>query len=127
MSRAATIALAFLLALAGAFVQSPLETTAPGAAEACATATCCGGACRCGDDCACAADEAPDAPRDDAPALPERSRGERTLVAAAPAAGCAPVALTNPVDLGAFTRADSTPASPPSCRLRLAIESRWTT
>lgn len=127
MSRAATIALAFLLALAGAFVHAPRETTASGAAQACATAPCCGGACRCGDDCACAVDEAPDAPRDDAPALPERSRGERTLVLAAPTAGSAPVALTNPVDLGAFTRADTTPAAPPSCRLRLAVESRWTT
>jgi hypothetical protein len=127
MSRAATIALAFLLALAGAFVHAPRETTAPGAGEACASAPCCGGECQCGDDCACMVDEAPDAPRDDAPALPERSRGERALAAAAPAAGCAPVTLSNPVDLGAFTRADSTPAAPPSCRLRLAIESRWTT
>jgi hypothetical protein len=77
MSRAATIALAFLLALAGAFVHAPRETTAPGAGEACASAPCCGGECQCGDDCACMVDEAPDAPRDDAPALPERSRGER--------------------------------------------------
>jgi hypothetical protein len=127
MSRAATVALAFLIALAGAFVHAPRETTAPGAGEACAAAPCCGGACQCGDDCACMVDEAPDAPRDNAPALPERSRGERTLGATVPSTGVAFVTLASPVDLGVFTRADSTLAAPPACRLRLALVSRWTT
>lgn len=126
MSRAATILLAVLLALAGVFGHATRGPAAPGSFEASATAPCCGGECQCGDDCACAVEDAPDGPRDDRPAPPERSRGERTLVAA-PAAGCVPVTLTNPVDLGVFTRADSSPAAAPSCRLRLAIESRWTT
>jgi len=127
MSRAATIALAFLLALAGVFAPSVRESSACDPSRAKAAASCCGDDCRCGDDCACAVDKAPDTPRDETPAPPERSRGERTLVAGAPCAGGAFVTLASPVDLGVFTRADSTPAAPPACRLRLALVSRWTT
>jgi hypothetical protein len=127
MSRAATIALAFLIALAGVLAPSARAGTACDPSRAKAAVPCCGDDCRCGDDCACAVDEAPDAPHDETPAQPERSRGDRTLVATAPSAGGAFVTLASPVDLGVCTRADSSPAAPPACRLRLALVSRWTT
>ncbi|MBI1302590.1 MAG: hypothetical protein GC172_02215 [Phycisphaera sp.] len=127
MSRAATIALAFLIAFAGVLAPSVRAGAACDPSRATADAPCCGDDCRCGDDCACAVDEAPETPRDEIPAPPERSRGERTLVADAPSSGGAFVTLASPVDLGVFTRADSSPAAPPACRLRLALVSRWTT
>ena len=127
MIRAATIALAFLLGLAGAFGHPVREAAGCGAKGQKVAASCCGEMCRCGDDCACAVDETPDAPHGEQPALPERSRGERTLVASWHAPGTTLVTLASPVDLGAFTRAETSPAAAPSCRLRLALVSRWTT
>jgi hypothetical protein len=123
MSRIATVVLACLLPLAGA-----IGIASRGAAEACGPATaCCGGDCRCGDDCTCAVDEAPTSPADEAPGLPERLRGERLQLLAVPFGATVAVARGDAIDLGIPCAASSELAAAPSCRLRLALVSRWTT
>ena len=124
-SRWVSIILATLAAIAGAIGASPRSAATPVAAE-CRTA-CCGGACQCGDACACAVDEAPAAPDDGSPALPERSRGERAPLVAVTAPATEPVSTAEAVDLGTRSALSTAIAAPPSCRLRLALVSRWTT
>lgn len=125
LNRWASIAVAMLVALSGAIGVAPRSAATPVAAE-CRTA-CCGGACLCGDACECAVDEAPAAPDDGSPALPERSRGERAPIVAVMAAAAAPVSTADAIDLGARPARSTAVAAPPSCRLRLALVSRWTT
>jgi hypothetical protein len=127
MHRVTAISLTILLAIATALGVSLRAVAGPVASTGHAAATCCGGDCRCGDDCACAVEEAPTAPGDEQPALPERTRGERLPTVAAPAAAITAVTLSEPMDLGAPARASSRFPAPPSCRLRLALVSRWTT
>jgi hypothetical protein len=126
MRRATAISLTVLLAIATALGASLRAFAGPAAAHH-ATATCCGGDCRCGDDCACAVEEAPTSPNDEQPALPERSRCERLPIVAAPTAAIEAISCSEPIDLGARPRASSEFPAPPSCRLRLALVSRWTT
>jgi hypothetical protein len=131
LNRAASITIACLLAIAGALGATPRlgATLRFGAVHAAAEAapTCCGGHCQCGDACQCAADKGPTSPEDESPALPERSRGERAPLVGVPVASIAAVTLSEPIDLGALPCASSELAAPPSCRLRLALVSRWTT
>ena len=127
MRRATAISLTFLLAIATALGASLRAVAAQTAASHHAAATCCGGDCRCGDDCACTVEEAPPAPGDERPALPERSRCERLPTIAVPAGAIAVVSLSAPIDLGAPVRASCDLPAPPGCRLRLALVSRWTT
>jgi hypothetical protein len=125
LNRAVSITIACLLAIAGALGATPRLGTAHAAAEA--APTCCGGNCQCGDACQCAADKGPTSPDDELPALPERSRGERAPLVGVPVAAIAAVTLSEPIDLGARPCVSSELAAPPSCRLRLALVSRWTT
>lgn len=126
LNRAVSIALALLLAIAGALGATPRAGAASPTAHG-TQATCCGGECQCGDSCRCAVDDEPAGPADDSPALPERSRGERAPLVAVPLAGFAAVTLSEPIDLGARPAASGDLPAPPSCRLRLALVSRWTT
>lgn len=123
LDRAVSIALALLLAVAGALG----ATQRTGATPRETHASCCGGNCQCGDACQCAVGDAPASPDDGTPALPERSRGERAPLVAATLAAVAAVTLSETVHLGAMTVASSDLPAPPSCRLRLALVSRWTT
>lgn len=125
LSRGVSIVLAMLVAIAGAIGVAPRMASMP-AADECRTA-CCGGACQCGDACECAVDEAPAAPDDGSPALPDRSRGERAPIVAVTAAAPALVSLADAIDLGARPAPSTEVAAAPSCRLRLALMSRWTT
>jgi len=125
LNRAVSITIACLLAIAGALGATPRLSASHAAADA--APTCCGGNCQCGDACQCAADKAPTSPDDELPALPERSRGERAPLVGVPVAAIAAVTLSEPIDLGARPCASSELAAPPSCRLRLALVSRWTT
>ena len=125
LNRAVSITIACLLAIAGALGATPRFGAVHAAAEA--APTCCGGHCQCGDACQCAADKGPTSPDDESPALPERSRGERAPLVGVPVAAIAAVTLAEPIDLGALPCASSELAAPPSCRLRLALVSRWTT
>jgi hypothetical protein len=127
MRRATAISLTVLLAIATALGASLRAVAVQTTASHHAAATCCGGDCRCGDDCACAVEEAPPAPGDEQPALPERSRCERLPTVAVPTGAIAVVSLSAPIDLGAPVRTSSDVSAPPTCRLRLALVARWTT
>jgi hypothetical protein len=124
-NRAVSIVLALFVALAGAGGAGARAGAVLPVATDCRTA-CCGGDCRCGDDCRCAVDDEPAAPAD-APTPFERSRGERAPLFAAPAASVAAISLLQTFDLGARPVPSGARAAPPSCRLRLALVSRWNT
>lgn len=123
-NRGVSIVVALFVALAVAIGAAPRFGAASAAGSDC-RATCCGGDCRCGDACDCAVDREPAAP-DDAPALPEGSRGERAPLVAVPTVPVEAVTRSEPIDLGARCAASGGLAAPPSCRLRLALVSRWT-
>lgn len=126
LQRAASIVLALLIALAGATGATP-HTGAEPVGPCAAKTSCCGGECQCGDACRCALDEDPASPAEESPALPERSRGERAPLVALHLAAITAVSIAEPIDLGTHTAAPSDLPAPPSCRLRLALVSRWTT
>jgi len=126
LNRGVSIVFALFVALAATIGAAPRVGAASAAGSDC-RATCCGGDCRCGDACECAVDSEPAAPGD-APTPADRSRGERApLVAVAAAAEPSAISVAEPVDLGVRPALSGAVAAPPSCRLRLALVSRWTT
>jgi hypothetical protein len=130
MSRAVSIALAFLLALAGLISQqsssgAPCGMPVSGAGDS--THSCCGELCLCGDGCMCAVKNAPSDLPGDIPAPQERPRCERMVLVAAPRASGSPCFLTTPAEFAVPTTACAILDAAPTGRQRLARVSRWNT